>query len=293
MNKSVEPIFIWTGYLLSLLIYLNLLLLGCSHPSEKTQRSEKENKILDAKRLIDQNDDERAIRILEEMKTADPGDHDVLVTLASAYAHRGQFKIQKMIGIVSEIVRNSQKLERDGEKGNDKENESIPMARLARQLNAFLNVYEKIPLVEVSQNEDLETALLLLHQIPPHLMESADYLFRGAIRLFTFKFQMGSPIQESGEWSQDSCRTGQEKLKQRLMLAGQSLVLVLDDFISAAPKEAETLNESRSRIKESLLKMRDSGALNKWGVESMALYLQFDNSEYARALSKCEPEKKP
>lgn len=242
---------------ISRLILFAVLTIAMVTSCAPAKKDENESPVLKAYRLIDENRTDEAIVLLEEKLAAEPENTEYKTTLASAYAHKGGFKVQKLVPVVNQ----AEKLEKIGgrlpdlQKPNTLSGQAdVTAMAVAMLLNRFARVfdlYESIPLATRQQAVHLRYAISLLDELGPHL-KSEDALYRAVLEVILLKHLLAETLVgemvEPIEISAETCQLDLNHINKALVDIGKLLIDILNDFALANPGQAEEMKKRASDV---------------------------------------------
>lgn len=268
----------------SVLLLAMLFVVGCS----KDKSAAKNDEILKAYRLIDDQRTDEAIELLESSLRKNPNQYDQKVVLASAYAHKAGIKVQKLVKAV-QLSKNLKDLKK---KLPDQSSRSL--AALFMRLSKALSTFNAIPSVSVEQSEYLRHAIEILKsledQIRPH-----DAVYRAVLNIVLFKHIFEQNLFGKGDdddlASNARCRVDLDLVQSTVKVLGQIMIEVFVDTAYANPKNAKGLDERIKKTEEFVISVSSlsesltlSNDLSNGYLKSVALESGFGK------IIKCMPE---
>lgn len=250
-------------------IFLSFLLMSCS---QKTERDEKSELILTSYRLIDENRTDEAIYLLEESLVETPEDYALNVTLASAYAHKAGFRVQKLVPIFSQVkkIENLKKLRKkkneerakEQSEGTDVSGSKIRVdkeikndffssaADLMNYFSSYLSIYSAIPSISSEDAVYLEHSILLLDELQERIAPP-DAIYRVVLNTVRLKYLIETKLVK--EFARDNsaggtCRVSVGKLSQDIIDISHVLIDIVTDLAFVHPKKEIELLAMRTDI---------------------------------------------
>jgi hypothetical protein len=194
------------------------------------------------------------------------GDYDLQVALASAYAHKGGFKIQKLMPAfksadeIKKLAKERKKQQKPStEKPKKEEIQLTGSDRTTRDISdllvkasKFVNIYTSIPSITVEEAVYLNHAIYLLDELKSSILPP-EALYRAVLRIVQLKHLIAKDFQEN-EFSSEgfTCNDGLTQGTKRLLDVSQVIVHIISDLVIVNPKDAEVLNSITLQISESV-----------------------------------------
>lgn len=234
-----------------LLLLFIALVAGCSKPA-----SVKEAPLTRAYRLIDAQDDGSAIEYLEQLLAGDPDNADIKVALASAYAHKAGFKVQRFANLIVDSKKISD-ISNSFNSGGDTNKEltfkvddfANNFANLLLEYNKMLIVYSEVPSIKNEDEQFLDQAVLVMDSISQPRQEDAFY--RAVLRAIQFKHFLAQDLIGSiGDTHRtgDGCSLDLSVVNTSIVKISHILMGVYDDMALATPSKAKDLTDQKSRL---------------------------------------------
>lgn len=246
-----------------LVLTLSFLVSACS---SKEQELKEGDVLLTSYRLIDEQRTDEAISLLELELKKNQGDYDLQVALASAYAHKGGFKIQKLMPAfksadeIKKLAKERKKQQKPStEKPKKEEIQLTGSDRTTRDISdllvkasKFVNIYTSIPSITVEEAVYLNHAIYLLDELKSSILPP-EALYRAVLRIVQLKHLIAKDFQEN-EFSSEgfTCNDGLTQGTKRLLDVSQVIVHIISDLVIVNPKDAEVLNSITLQISESV-----------------------------------------
>jgi hypothetical protein len=225
-----------------------LALSGCG----RGQGDKSDDKVVTAYKLIDAGRDEEAVAMLEDELTRLPGkgaEHNRLtVVLASAYAHRAGFKVQRLAKVfaagknkvkfdVGLKLDNNPKFTKEESVDRFLAGVSVFFASIAN-LNGY---YTAVPNIRPDKVKYLEFAVRLLDSIDNEEIEQGDALYRAVLKTVYLKYYIANNvvgIKQVADINLASCSVDFDKTAVALKEIGRILIDVLGDLGRAQPSKS-------------------------------------------------------
>lgn len=222
--------------------------------------------------MIDAQQPDEAIRLLERALRDEPRNREYKVVLASAYAHRAGFKVQKLVPILKK-AQDFQKLQGETSAGTEARNVK-PLAFDAKSLiskaGALSEVFSSIPAVQVEQIPDLTHAIDLLGELGPEMLP-ADAVYRVVLEVILFKHYLvekllgDSPAKTNQEL--EACFIDSETFVETFQILSNLLLSIYSDLSIAHPSQSETMqrlsNETTDSVAAALKTTNSISTLDK------------------------------
>jgi len=231
-----------------LLVFLVCLsLVGCAKRGDK-----QESTVLHAYRLIDAHRTEEAIELLEKQSAREPENVELRVVLASAYAHMGGVKVQKLVAAIN----SGDKLERLNENLpaiDSKLSLSEQSDRVARNIATLMvryagvfQVYATVPTVTQQQAVYIQHGIDILSGLGSKL-KPEDAIYKAVLEVVLLKHFLAENF--FGEFSVPktvnlkTCALNVDKLGDAAVVVGKFLIDIYNDIGYANPKQAEQMKK--------------------------------------------------
>ncbi|OQW51111.1 MAG: hypothetical protein A4S09_10430 [Proteobacteria bacterium SG_bin7] len=232
--------------------------MGCQ-PREKREA----DPILEAYRLIDEQRTDEAIALLENELRKNDSNIELRVVLASAYAHKGGIKIQKLFPVVNSIDKINKSKEKLGDVSKQKNiNEKtntvlLNAANLMIRASRFLDAYAAIPAADRKQVEYIRHAILLLSEISNTALKPEDVLFRAILEIVLLKHILAENFigELSATDDPKKCDLDIAKINSNIVVTGKLLIDIFNDigFVkSTSATDMKHLTEETIDVVESL-----------------------------------------
>lgn len=226
------------SFLLILSLSFVLLDAGCGPRGH----AQKNDTVLNAYRLIDDQRTDEAIAVLETALVNDRNNYEFKVVLASAYAHKAGIRIQKLVPAVVQInkVNKLDRSPQDRKKLSVENAMALDIALLLNRFSAVFEAYASIPSVAEDQIIYLRHAIDLLNgtgaQIKPE-----DVVYRVALEIVLFKSALTQAVvgpsaeQTNG---QGVCLVNLTPLNASIVRLGKLLIDIYNDIGFINPRQA-------------------------------------------------------
>ena len=232
-------------------------LFGCGNKKDNSRN----DTVLEAYRLIDEQRTDEAIELLETSLSQEPSNTDYKAVLASAYAHKAGIKIQKLVPVLSQ----SDKLK----KLNDKLSEvsktesasvrvnagALNIAVILAKFSGFFEAYASVPLVNKDQATYLVHAIYLLNDIG-NKIKPEDVLYRAVLEIVLLKHYIAEGFigefiepQTKGE---QTCKLDLGNVNDTIIKMGKLLIDIYNDIGFANPKQAVDMKEMAEQTSDSV-----------------------------------------
>lgn len=257
-------------FTINLWFFKALLLLGlCVFMGcKKKPKQPKEDTVVKAYRLIDEQRTSEAIDLLEEELKKDSSIHnnEIKFVLASAYAHNAGIKIQVLVPAVTQLYKfqNATKKKKLAQQysasGKPVNKIAVTVSAMFNQISATLETYAAIPGVTEAQVDFLKHAIELINSIEaPVTQEQA--LYRAVLKIILFKYMMEeslltAPASIDVAIVEDkNCVINIKKLNESLVPLGKLLITIFNDMAIANPRHSESLTKTSTEINTQLAEM--------------------------------------
>jgi len=265
------------------ILILILIFSGC-----KKNNQPKEDSIVKAYRLIDQQRTNEAIDLLESDLKTDPNNNEMKFVLASAYAHKAGIKIQKLVPIITQLekfrgfknkkanvkkefdynqldqnkknivnkensISSSTQINSSGEKQINKL--AITASNFFGRMSSILETYAAIPSVSTYQVEFIKHAISLINSIGTQVNQE-QALYRALLEVILFKYLMDEIVTDetidTSIIENQRCIINQDKLNESITLLGNLVIDINKDMALANPKHAEHLVKMNKDINQQI-----------------------------------------
>ena len=235
-----------------------LVMFGCAGSKNEGVRNDT---VLEAYRLIDDQRTDEAIQLLETSLVADPSKSEYKVVLASAYAHKAGIKIQKLVPMLTQSDKikklNDQSLDAslDDSVSGKVNSGALNIARLLTKFSGFFEAYALVPTVTKNQAVYLTHAIYLLNDVGNDL-KPEDVLYRAVLETVLFKYFLaegfiGELIEPKAK-DQVSCRLDLGNVNDSIVKMGKLLIDICNDIGYVNPKQAVDMKKIAEQVSESV-----------------------------------------
>lgn len=209
-----------------------------------------------AYQMIDAQQPNEAIHLLEKSLRDEPQNRDYKAVLASAYAHRAGFKVQKLVPILKK-AQDFQRLQGENSAGDPQNLKPLALdaKSLISKAGALHEVFSSIPAIEVQQVPDLSHAIDLLGDLGPE-MRPSDAIYRVVLQIILFKHYLverllgESPAKTNQEL--ESCRIDSAGFVDSFQILSNLLLSVYADLSIAHPSQTATFERLSSETSNSV-----------------------------------------
>lgn len=256
MNKA-------RAFAIKLCIFKALLLLGlCTFIGcKKKNYQPKEDTVVKAYRLIDEQRTSEAIDLLEEelKKDSSTNNSEIKFVLASAYAHKAGIKIQVLVPAVTQLykfqnaTKKKKSVQKQATSGKPVNKIAVTVSAMFNQISATLETYAAIPVVTETQVDFLKHAIDLIHSIEAPINQE-QALYRAVLEIILFKYTMEeslltAPTSIDFAIVEDkNCVINIKKLNESIVPLAKLLIDIFNDMALANPKHSESLIKSSAEI---------------------------------------------
>lgn len=253
-------------------VYIVFVLLSCS---KKTKYQNQSDVLVESYRLIDEQRTDEAIQLLENALKQDGQNKELKVALASAFAHKAGFKVQKLVTAIKQIEKlskvekeekkNKQKREEQerarkesgGDSNNDKkiDENAFEVAFLLQKYTIFLETFASIPSVSNEQSKMLLHAVSIMNELGTNI-EQKHAVYRAILNILIVKYYMTDGLVNDPELSliknKETCEIDTQNLSLYFRELGQIIIDIHYDFAIAQPNHADGLKNNAKSIANSL-----------------------------------------
>lgn len=215
----------------NLVSYLFLLVLCVSCAANKSDQ--RNNSVLEAYRLIDENRTDEGIQLLEDSLKADPLNSELKMVLASAYAHKAGIKIQKLVPAIihaDKIKKISEAKKPYSEQADTNAKINLAAFNIAKTLSqfaVFFEAYATIPLINKEQSVYIKHAIQLINEMTGD-MKSEDLINK-------------------------NCQIDVSQINQTLISLGKLTIDIFNDLAIANPKQASQMKNSAAQAVDAVM----------------------------------------
>lgn len=202
----------------------------------------------EAYRLIDLQRTDEAIDLLKSEIVKNPEDREARFALASAYAHKSGFKIQKFVGLLKSIEKIK---EENPNKGHDKVNRVKDLGFLLGKASGVISVFSDIPEIEPEKIQFLKEAILQITFIENPTQ--TERLYRGILRVLLLKHYIIDNFIDLREMVDvKNCRFDIDNLKRALVQFSSELISTLEDYAAAVPDKSVDATALANKVSSSI-----------------------------------------
>lgn len=245
----------------TLILATTLLLATACAPKKSNQH---EDFVLQSYRLIDEQRTSEAIALLERELINDPGNYSYKIVLASAYAHKAGFKIQKLVPTIMQIDKlnkstekkeNVQKETSQKSKDNGANNTTLQIAALFSKISGALEAYSSIPVINRDESTYLVHAIRILNDLAGEL-KPEDAVYKAILEVVLFKHILAEDL--LGEFAPPStkgeanCRVDLETVNGTVINLGKLLIDIYTDLGFSNPSQAQKMTSIANETAEAV-----------------------------------------
>lgn len=234
-----------------------LVFAGCG----KKNAERRNDTVLQAYRLIDEQRLDEAIELLEQALSNEPTNSEYKAVLASAYAGKAGIKIQKLIPVLNqsdkfkELSSELPEISKEQSAGARINAGALNIATLLGRFAGFFEAYASIPMVEKNQAIYLNQGIYLLNDIGKKI-KPEDVLYRAVLEIVLLKHiiaegLMGELIEPQTKDGQ-TCRLDVGKINDTVMSAGKLLIDIYYDIGFANPNLAYKMKNLAEQTSDSI-----------------------------------------
>lgn len=238
------------------LCFIVLGILGCA---DKKQ-NQRDDTVLNAYRLIDENRNDEAIQLLETSLQDDPSNYDYKAVLSSAYAHKAGIRIQNLIPAVQKSsqlkkINENSKLGASDTLGGKIDSGALVIAGMLGKFSGVLETYASVPTVDKTQSTYLIHAIYLLNSLGTGI-KPEDVIYRAVLEIVLFKYYLAEGF--IGEFVEPkvkdevSCRLDLGNVNDSIIKIGKLLIDIFNDIGFANPKQAEDMKRLSTETSDSI-----------------------------------------
>ncbi len=242
-------------YILSIVFIISCF--GCN--GKKQER--RDDTVLNAYRLIDEDRNDEAIELLESALAGDPSNYQYTTVLASAYAHKAGVRIQNLVPVIQKSSE-LKKLTEDklktglGETVSAKMNEGVlAIASTLIRFSSILETYASVPNISKTQSTYLIHSIYLLNSLGTKI-QAEDIIYRVVLEVILFKYLLAEGF--VGEFvepkvkEEGSCRIDLGNVNDAIIRTGKLLVDIINDLGFANPKQAEEMKRLANETSDTI-----------------------------------------
>ncbi|MGE0632500.1 MAG: tetratricopeptide repeat protein [Pseudobdellovibrionaceae bacterium] len=255
-----------------------LALNGCGRLEKKSESPQ-----LKSYKLIDAGRSDEAIVLMERELEANPENRSYRMTLASAYAHKAGFKIQKLLPLIKngKPLPSWKSIQKANAKKSKTELATLKLSWHLRNYLHFMETYRSIPDIHEDKIGYLRAAIETMQVLEKPYPEEA--LYRTVLNVLLLKYQIQNEILGKKK-SQDTCKIDLSFIEDRIKSVGETLIDMMSDMEIVTPKKKKEYSELREdtvevvfNAKVTLELMKFNGALSDADLASLASRSGYDN----------------
>lgn len=257
--------------LYSISLILMLTMFSCSRPHQEAD----ESVVLRSYRLIDEQRTDEAITLLESELKSDPLNYDYKAVLASAYAHKAGFRIQKLIplfSIIEKLTKANQyfvktnshsgdsDLTEDQKKDLAKKSEvtSRKLSTAVLKISHVFEAFDSIPIFDNQQIVFLNYAISILESFHEKI-KPEDTVYKVLLKILKLKFTMNQNVSFDSEntlAALPNCKIDLKQLDSYIQDIGLEVSGILSDVSTVNKDKAEEINKLKLDIEASIDKFK-------------------------------------
>jgi len=236
------------------------LVAACHGTTTQDEQKQYDREIIEAYKLIDSGQTDRAIEKLNQMLTKNPNDTQLRVTLASAYARHAGISMTDFFPLaktLSQTTGTNRKRKRTRAlferlairippEYNDAFKIIDALNRFVFELSDFMERFEKIPAIQPHQIPAILHAIYTLDGIVG--ITPGDSLFKALLKAVRFKHNFLNAKIIAPSYS---CQESIQVLSNHIIAMSADIIDIFVDLEIAFPERAQNLNKSRMDIAES------------------------------------------
>lgn len=242
---------------LLLLSFMSFVL--CAACGKRAQN--KDNPVLTAYRLIDEQRTDEAVSLLENELSKDPENTEYKSVLASAYAHKSGIKIQRLVPAiiqsekVNKLNRKISQLNKEANLGQKVKSIAVDMSALLYKFAGFFDTYENIPVVSAGEAMYLHHAVQLLNEIGDKI-KPEDAVYRAVLQTILMKHLISENLlgefEEQDFIVENKCQLNLGNMNDTLIKLGKLLIDIFNDIAIASPKQAKDMKIQAQKTGEAV-----------------------------------------
>lgn len=251
-----------TKYLLALSLSV-FVLTSCAK-----QNTSHEDITLKSYRLIDEQRTDEAITLIENELKNNPDNYQIKVVLASAYAHKAGFKIQKIIpafSVVEKLTKSNKYFQQSKEDFLDSSDDSVEKEedlkrskKLSTSILKFAHVveiFDSLPHFSDEQVVFLDYAISILDSLDSEL-KSEDVVYRALLNTLKVKHKLNKNFYLKNNVTiadNPICKLDFEDLNANFQDIGLDLLSIMTDLERSNPDKEKELSDLKISFSNSLL----------------------------------------
>ncbi len=235
-------------------LILTIIMSITSSSCQRKDKSESEDVVLKSYRLIDENRADEAITLLEAELKITPDSYDFRSILASAYAHKAGFKIQKLAPLVTIAKKLSSLKIKKEENLKNESHKSLDSSQSILKLNYAFEVFDTIPVILPEKIVYLDYAIHLLNSLDTKI-RTEDVVYRALLKVLRLKYKISAKISvnaNSNFSSNPTCKADLSGLDEYVQSVAKEFLSLIDDVKAANPDQKEKLDILSQDVEESI-----------------------------------------
>jgi hypothetical protein len=212
-------------------------------------------------KLIDDKREDEAIFLLNQEIAKNPGDTPYAISLkvamASAYAHKAGFKVQKFAALLNVSKKGVEFSIKPAvhTSGTSSKEEAVDdmihaVGTLLASFNVIMDYYTAIPTVKPEDERYLDYAIRILDDIGDKLTPGQS-LYRAVLKVVYLKNYLAAHVfadETQINLNLSSCNIDFKKLDKSLSKTAKVSIAILDDITKAQPSKAESFAKLRKQL---------------------------------------------
>ena len=230
------------------------VLVACGKPQSSNnsvdpQTATTDEVVLESYRLIDRDRSTEAVNLLESAVSVKPTDIKLRSTLASAYAHKADVKVQNLFPVFKKIIQSikeakeakeslsSPELKKSDESNSVLDHRLEVVAELSRKVSAGVDVFLDLPVIDAQGVVLLNEAVSQFDGLESE-MAKGDFSYRALLRGLLIRGEMTTGVKASlSRDEKGQCVLDLDKLQKSLLRSNRLAAGLMMD-ISAIDKSA-------------------------------------------------------
>lgn len=243
-----------------IIIYLSFVILSCA---KKENNSSHKDVVVESYRLIDEKRTDEAIQLLENALKDDEQNVDLKMELASAYAHKAGFRIQKLVPAVKQIEKLNKILKEEKKKKEEKnpaaekkiDENASEIASILLKYTIFLETFASIPSPSQEESKILSHAISIINDLG-NAIQPKHAIYRAVLSILLIKYYMTNGLVDDPELAliknKEFCQIEVKNLSLYIRKLGELIVDVHYDLAIAHPNQSIGLRNNAESIAHSL-----------------------------------------
>lgn len=242
-------------------ILILALFTGC----QKKNNEHSDSALVTAYKLIDDKREDEAIYLLEQELARAKSDSayaiTVQVAMASAYAHKAGFKVQKFASLLSVSKSKLDFSVKPAVRNNGKTAKAEAVDVMIRSVGilissfrVIMDYYTAIPTVKPEDEVYLNYAIRIMDNLGDRLTPGQS-LYRAILKVVFLKNYLAAHVFDDGlavNLDIQACDVDFKKIKESLEKTTQVSISIIDDIAKAQPSKAEGMSHLRKQLGNSL-----------------------------------------